>query len=95
MKLDKLITYEELTGTDDLVSVVTLPLSELHTFSKHPFRVIPDDDAMAAMIDSIRERGVLNPVLVRPASDGYEIISGHRRTFAAQAAGLMMMKLPA
>lgn len=88
MKLNKLITYEELTGTEDLVSVVALPLNELHEFSDHPFRVIPDDDAMMEMIDSVRERGVLNPILVRPASDGYEIVSGHRRTFAARAAGL-------
>ena len=89
MKLNKAITYEELTGTDNLVNVVSLPLDELHPFHTHvhPYRVI-NDAKMEETINSVREYGILLPLIVRPEDDGYEIISGHRRTFAAQVVGL-------
>ncbi len=69
-------------------TVQRMPLSELHPFEGHPFKVL-DDDAMAETVDSIRQMGVANPLIVRPDPDGgYEIISGHRRRHAAELAGL-------
>ncbi len=68
--------------------VQQLPLSELHPFEGHPFRVV-DDEAMAQTVESIAKFGVLTPLLARPDPDGgYEIVSGHRRHHAAQLAGL-------
>ena len=69
-------------------TVQRFPLSELHPFEGHPFKVL-DDDAMTETVDSIRQMGVANPLIVRPDPDGgYEIISGHRRHHAAELAGL-------
>lgn len=68
--------------------VKELPLDVLHPFSGHPFKVL-DDDKMQEMVQSIREYGVLNPLLVRPkGSGGYELISGHRRKHACEIAGI-------
>lgn len=65
-----------------------LSLDTLHSFSGHPFKVL-DDDKMQDMVQSIREYGVLNPLLVRPKnSGGYELISGHRRKHACELAGI-------
>lgn len=64
-----------------------LPLSKLHNFKNHPFKVIEDDD-MQELIESIKENGVIEPLEVREDKDGYEIISGHRRSFASHKAGL-------
>ena len=65
-----------------------IPISELHPFEGHPFKVL-DDDSMAQTVESIRQMGIANPLLVRPDPDGgYEIISGHRRLHAAELAGL-------
>jgi len=70
-------------------TVIELPASELHSFRDHPFKVVPDDEAMLELIESIRENGVLMPLDVRPRDNGgYEIISGHRRRYAATQAGL-------
>lgn len=70
-----------------------LLIRDLHEFDGHPFRVVDDED-MEALVQSIRERGILVPVMVRTRKDGgYEIISGHRRCHAAQQAGLF--KVPA
>ena len=69
-------------------TVQRFPLSELHPFEGHPFKVL-DDDAMAETVESIRMVGIANPLIVRPDPDGgYEIISGHRRHHAAELAGL-------
>lgn len=69
-------------------TVQRFPLSELHPFEGHPFKVL-DDDAMTETVESIRQMGVANPLIVRPDQDGgYEIISGHRRHHAAELAGL-------
>ena len=69
-------------------TVQRFPLSELHPFEGHPFKVL-DDDAMAETVESIRMVGIANPLIVRPDQDGgYEIISGHRRHHAAELAGL-------
>ena len=76
-------TAEAVTET-----VRQIPLSNLHPFEGHPFKVL-DDDSMAETVESIRQVGVANPLIVRPDPDGgYEIISGHRRHHAAELAGL-------
>lgn len=67
--------------------IVFLNLSELHAFKNHPFQV-RDDDEMRAMVESVRDKGVTQPAIVRPREDGgYEIISGHRRQKASELAG--------
>ncbi len=71
--------------------IVEMKLSELHPFKNHPFKVL-DDELMQQTIDSISQVGVLSPTVVRPDPDGgYEIISGHRRLHACEAAGLETM----
>lgn len=76
-------TAEAVTET-----VQRIPLSDLHPFEGHPFKVL-DDDSMTETVESIRQMGVTNPLIVRPDPDGgYEIISGHRRHHAAELAGL-------
>lgn len=65
-----------------------MPLSDLHPFEGHPFKVL-DDELMAQTVESIKQIGVVSPLIVRPdAEGGYEILSGHRRLHAAQLAGL-------
>lgn len=67
--------------------IVEVPLSELHTFANHPFRVL-NDEKMEETIESIKKYGVLVPGIVRPrAEGGYEILSGHRRKHASELAG--------
>lgn len=68
--------------------VQRIPIAELHPFENHPFRVL-DDESMAQTVESIKQMGIANPLIVRPDPDGgYEIISGHRRHHAAELAGL-------
>lgn len=65
-----------------------LPLTELHPFPNHPFKVL-EDEAMQRTVESIAQYGVLAPLIVRPRPEGgYEILSGHRRQYAAKLAGL-------
>ena len=65
-----------------------MPLSDLHPFEGHPFKVL-DDELMAQTVESIRQIGVVSPLIVRPDPEGgFEILSGHRRLHAAQLAGL-------
>ena len=71
--------------------IVHVPLSKLHDFPHHPFKV-RDDEAMQETAESIRQYGVLVPAIVRPREDGgYEIIAGHRRRHACELAGLTTM----
>ena len=67
--------------------VVDISVSELHPFQNHPFYV-RDDESMQTLCDSIREYGVLSPLLARPIGEGYELVSGHRRRAAAMKLGL-------
>ena len=68
--------------------ITQLPLSELHNFPNHPFKV-RDDEAMQETTESIKQYGVLVPAIVRPREDGgYEIIAGHRRKHGSELAGL-------
>ncbi len=72
-------------------TIVEIKLTELHPFKNHPFKVL-DDELMQQTIDSISQVGVLTPAVVRPdPGGGYEIISGHRRLHACEAAGLETM----
>ena len=74
----------ESIGTEQ---VKDIPLSELHPFKNHPFKVL-DDEEMAKTAESIKEYGVLTPAIVRPRDEGgYEIVSGHRRCHASEIAG--------
>ena len=71
--------------------VIHIQLAELHPFPGHPFQ-LRDDDAMRDTVDSIKEYGVLVPAIVRPREEGgYEIVSGHRRKYASELAGLETM----
>ncbi|MBQ7587514.1 MAG: ParB/RepB/Spo0J family partition protein [Lachnospiraceae bacterium] len=64
-----------------------IPISKLVSFKNHPFKVL-DDDKMAELVESIKDNGIMAPVIVRPHENAYELISGHRRTHAAVLAGL-------
>mgnify|MGYP000843620277 FL=1 len=67
--------------------MVMIPINQIHEFKNHPFKVLDDED-MRKTVDSIREYGVLVPVIIRPDGDGeYEMISGHRRRYASRLAG--------
>lgn len=71
--------------------IVFLNLSELHAFKNHPFGV-RDDEEMRAMVESVKDKGVTQPAIVRPREDGgYEIVSGHRRQKASELAGYFEM----
>lgn len=85
---DDIFSTEESREAAAREQVRQIPLSELHPFEGHPFRVV-DDEAMTRTMESIAQFGVLAPLLVRPDPDGgYEIVSGHRRCHAAELAGL-------
>lgn len=72
-------------------TVQSIPLSELHPFKNHPFRVV-DDEAMQRTVESVAHFGVLAPALARPRPEGgYEMVSGHRRMRASELAGLESM----
>ena len=84
-------TRQEIQADAKREKVQMLPLSELHPFRNHPFKV-KDDDAMANTVDSVRQYGVLVPAIARPLeSGGYELVSGHRRHHASELAGLTEM----
>ncbi|MBR1479268.1 MAG: ParB/RepB/Spo0J family partition protein, partial [Lachnospiraceae bacterium] len=87
----KLNSFADIVGGDD-TAVTEVPLSDLHEFKNHPFRVL-DDEKMEETVESIRKNGVLMPGIVRPRLDGggYEIIAGHRRKRACELAGLATM----
>lgn len=84
---DDLFSTEESRAEAQQERVQEIPLSELHPFEGHPFRVV-DDEEMAKTVESVKEYGVLTPAIVRPDPyGGYEIISGHRRHHASELAG--------
>jgi len=86
--VDDLFTTEEEREDKKREKVRNIPLSELHPFRDHPFRVV-DDEKMEETVESIREYGVLVPIIARPKEEGgYEIVSGHRRCHASKIAGL-------
>lgn len=84
---DDLFKTDAERQTDAQERVQSLPLDHLVPFPNHPFKVL-DDDKMLETVESIRERGVLVPILVRPQNDGtFQIVSGHRRHHASLLAG--------
>ena len=86
--LDDIFSTEADRQGEKRVQIQTLPLSDLVPFLNHPFRVV-DDDRMMETVESVREYGVLSPIIVRPLDDGtYEIVSGHRRKRACELAGI-------
>ena len=89
--LDNLFSSEQERQDAKLEKIQILPLSELHPFEGHPFQV-RDDEEMDKMVDSVKEYGVMTPIIVRPRRDGgYEIVAGHRRCHASQRAGVDTM----
>ena len=91
--LDDLFSTEEERSKDVVGTVVNIPLSKLHDFPDHPFKV-RDDEKMEETVESVKAYGVLVPAIVRQRPDGeYEIVSGHRRKRASELAGLS--ELPA
>ncbi len=85
--VDDLFSTEEGRQDEQLEKIQEIPLSELHPFKDHPFKV-KDDDAMIETADSIKKYGVLVPAIARPLPDGgYELVAGHRRRRASELAG--------
>ena len=88
----KLNSFDDLFGNNEMQmagaeQIINAPLTELHDFKNHPFRVV-DDEKMEKTTESIRQYGVLVPGIARPRTDGgYELISGHRRKYGSQRAG--------
>ncbi len=86
--VDSMFTTQEERDNAQRSYVIDLPTTEISDFPNHPFKVRMDEE-MEQMVESVRERGVLSPVLVRPMPDGsYQIVSGHRRKFASELAEL-------
>lgn len=91
MPLDDLFSTDESRAEAQLEKVVTLNPADISDFPNHPFKV-KQDEAMAEMVDSVKQYGVLVPALVRPKADGgYEMVAGHRRKCAAMLAGITEM----
>ena len=89
----KLQSVDQLLGVPEISGTQGIEIVRIHAFPNHPFKVL-DDERMDLLVDSIRENGILNPVIVIPDQTGdYEMISGHRRLHAAGIAGLQ--KIPA
>ena len=85
--VDDLFSTEESRQDAKLEKIQEIPLSELHPFKNHPFKV-KDDEAMMETADSVRQYGVLVPAIARPDPEGgYELVAGHRRHRASELAG--------
>ena len=86
---DDIFSTEESRQEQQREQVQQIPIGELFPFKNHPFKVL-DDESMQRMVESVEQYGVLSPLIARPRpdGDGYEIISGHRRQYAAKLAGL-------
>ena len=86
--VDSMFTTQEERDNAQRSYVTDLPLAEISDFPDHPFKVRMDE-SMTEMVSSVKERGVLSPMLVRPMPDGgYQMVSGHRRKMAAELAEL-------
>ena len=85
---DDIFSTEESRQEEQREQVQQIPIGELYPFKNHPFKVL-DDDSMSDTVESVKQYGVLSPLIARPRpKGGYEIISGHRRQHAAELAGL-------
>ena len=86
--VDSMFTTQEERDNAQRSYVTNLPTAEISDFPDHPFKVRMDE-SMTELADSVKERGVLSPVLVRPMPNGsYQMVAGHRRKMAAELAGL-------
>jgi len=84
----QLQTVDELLGVPETAGTMDIDVDRIHSFANHPFKVL-EDDKMDELVTSIKENGVLSPVIVRPDKEGnYEMVSGHRRLCACKAAGM-------
>ena len=82
----RLTSYDELFGAEDNNvegTYTTVPLSQLRPFKNHPFKVL-DDEKMQETVESVIQHGVIQPGIVRPCADGYEVVAGHRRWRACE-----------
>lgn len=87
-RYDDIFSTEESRQEEQREQVQQIPIGELFPFKNHPFKVL-DDDSMSDTVESVKQYGVLSPLIARPRpKGGYEIISGHRRQHAAELAGL-------
>ena len=85
---DDIFSTEESRTQGEKSQIQQIPIRDLHPFKDHPFRVL-DDDKMHETVESVKEYGVLVPLIARPLEDsGYEIVSGHRRKRACELAGI-------
>ena len=85
---DDIFSTEKSRQEEQREQVQQIPIGELYPFKNHPFKVL-DDDSMSDTVESVKQYGVLSPLIARPRpKGGYEIISGHRRQHAAELAGL-------
>ena len=90
--LDDLFSTQELRDDAKLSKIRDIPLELIDDFPDHPFKVKLDED-MDQLVQSIKERGIITPVTLRPKEDGrYEIVSGHRRKKACELAGFETVK---
>lgn len=91
-RLDDLFTTQEQRDDEKLSKIRDIPLTEIDNFPDHPFKVRDNED-MAQLVESVKERGVITPATVRQKEDGrYEIISGHRRKRACELAGFETLR---
>ena len=91
-RLDDLFSTQEQRDDEKLSKIRDIPLTEIDDFPDHPFKVRDDED-MAQLVESIKERGIITPATVRQKEDGrYELISGHRRKRACELAGFDMLR---
>ena len=91
-KLDDLFTIQEQRDYEKAEKVEEINISSIKDFPNHPFNVI-NDEKMQEMVKSVKEYGVILPVIVRPKEDGtYEMISGHRRKRACELAGIKQIR---
>ena len=91
-KLDKLFTTQEQRDYEKAEKVEEIDISKISNFPDHPFKVV-NDDKLQEMVNSVKEYGVILPVIVRPKEDGtYEMISGHRRKRACELAGVKQIR---
>ena len=90
--LDELFMNDKERAENKLPKIFDIPLSEIDDFPDHPYRVLDDED-MQNLMESIRDRGVITPAMVRKKEDGrYEMISGHRRKHASERLGLETLR---
>ena len=89
---DELFMNEQGRTENRLPKIYDIPLSEIDEFPNHPYQVRMDED-MTQLIESVKERGIITPVILRKKEDGrYEMVSGHRRMKACELAGLKTVK---